>query len=146
MHELPVSALPPLPPGLVHRRSAAEVAAVLAAHEEEWEAQTAAMLKRRDDRARYAAARKAKETPESKARKYAQSLARKVRRLMVDLDEAQRYAEALQMLEAVSFVTESAQQRADRLGELLATNLGKARALAAGGCKVSKALLLQIEG
>lgn len=139
MHDVPMSALPPVP---MRRLSAAE----LAAHAAEWEGITAALLKRQEARARYEAARKTKETPESRARKAALALARKVRRLMVDLDEAQRYAEALRMLEAVPIATDAAQRRVDRLREQLADNLGKVRALAAGGCEVSKALLLQIEG
>lgn len=139
MHDVPMSALPPVP---MRRRSAAEMAARAA----EWEGITAAIIKQRDARARYEAARKAKETPESRARKAALALARKVRRLVVDLDEAQRYAEALRMLEAMPIITDDVQRGVDRLREQLADNLGKVRALAAGGCEVSKALLLQIEG
>jgi hypothetical protein len=124
------------------RRSAAEVAA----HAAELEGITAVVIERWELERRHAAAAKAAETPESRARKAALALARKVRRLVVDLDEAQRYAEALRMLEAVPIVVDIAMREADRLRQLLASNLEKVRTLAAGGCEVSKALLLQIEG
>jgi hypothetical protein len=65
---------------------------------------------------------------------------------VADLDEAQRHIEALRTREAMSIVTDAAQRRVDKLREQLANNLGKVRALAEGGCEVSKALLLQIEG
>ncbi len=137
MHDVPMPE-PELPPVPMRRRSAARAAGV--------EDLTAAILKRWDARARYEAARKAKETPESRARKVALDRARRVRRLVADLDEAQRHIEALRTREAMSIVTDAAQRRVDKLREQLANNLGKVRALAEGGCEVSKALLLQIEG
>lgn len=139
MHDAPMSALPPIP---TLRRSAAEVAARV----EELEGITAIMIERWELGKRAAAAAKAKETPESRARKAALALARKVRRLVVDVDAAQRYAEALRMLEALPIVVGNAQCEADRLRQQLANNLAKVRVLAAGGCEVSRAVLLQIEG
>lgn len=139
MHDAPMSVLPPIP---MLRRSAAEVAA----HAVELEGITAVVVERWELEKRRAAAAKAAETPESRARKAALALARKVRRLVVDLDEAQRYAEALRMLEAMPIVVDIAQREVDRLRQLLARNLETVRAHAAGGCEVSKSLLQQLEG
>lgn len=130
--------LPPLP------RPRPSTPEERAAHAADMDRLTTEMIERRETRKRYQATRVAHQTSAAKARRVAQDRARKVRRLMVDLDEAQRWAEARRLLGAPPPTVDAAQRKANRLQQQLAANLEKVRELAAGGCEVSRALLQEV--
>jgi hypothetical protein len=131
--------LPPLP--TFHQRTPAEQAV----RSVEWEQITADALEQMErGKRRYASWQKCM-SPAAKVRHAAQTRAGKVRRLVIDLDEAQRWTEAMRMLEAFPFEADSAANQVIKLQKQLAGQLEKVRDLAAGGCDVSRALLQELE-
>lgn len=132
-----IESLPPAP--FARRRTRAELAVLvdsLSGNE-----MAGAMLERMERNRRHQAARDARTTPETKARKAAMDRCRKLAKVRAAADEATRYVAALRLLDAMPMEIDPLERRAAQLRANVEAGTAKVRALAAAGCEVCKAFL-----